>query len=202
MIRVGLTGTLAAGKTAVGRLFERWGALRIDADELARDAVAPGSPGLEAVRREFGDEVIDAAGGLDRARMRSIAFGSDAERRRLEAIVHAEVQRLRAARVDEARGLDASIVVEEVPLLFEVGLENEYDVIVVVDAPEAVRIERAARGRGWTPREFTRIEGAQLPGPEKRARADHLIENSGSREALENRARQVWDELQKVVEAA
>lgn len=202
MIRVGLTGSLAAGKSAVGRLFERWGAHRIDADELAREAVAPGSPGLEAIRREFGDEVLDADGSLDRSGMRRIAFASETDRRRLESIVHAEVRRLRAARVEEARRLEIRRVVEEVPLLFEVGLEEEYDAIVVVDAPTAVRIERAAQTRGWTPEDFASIESAQLPGSEKRALADYVIENAGTWEELEIRAREVWDELRTVVEAA
>jgi dephospho-CoA kinase len=202
VIRVGLTGTLAAGKTTVGRLFERWGAHRIDADELARESVAPGSPGLEAIRREFGDEVLDATGSLDRPRMRHIAFATDTDRRTLEAIIHAEVRLLRAARVERAHRDGARIVVEEIPLLFEVGLDAEYDAIVVVDAPETVRFERAARTRGWTQEEFESIEAAQLPGTEKRARADHVIENVGSREELEARTRKVWDELQSVVEAA
>lgn len=195
MIRVGLTGTLAAGKSTVGHLFERWGARRLDADELAREAVAPGTPGLEAIRSEFGDVVLDASGALDRSRMREVAFACEADRRRLEAIVHAEVRRLRAARVDEARRLDTAILVEEVPLLFESGLEGEYDAIVVVDAPNTVRFERASRTRGWTRQEFASIDAAQLPGPEKRARAHHVIENVGSREELEARARQVWDEI-------
>jgi dephospho-CoA kinase len=202
MIRVGLTGTLAAGKTAVGRLFERWGAHRIDADELAREAVAPGSPGLEAIRREFGDEALDAAGFLDRTRMRRVAFASQVDRRRLEAIVHTEVRRLRAARLAEAGRLDTRIVIEEVPLLFEVGLEGEYDAIVVVDAPEAVRLERASRARGWTADEFASIEATQLPGAEKRGRAEYVIDNAGSREELEACSRLIWDELQSLAEAA
>jgi dephospho-CoA kinase len=202
MTRVGLTGTLAAGKTTVGGLFERWGAHRIDADELAREAVAPGSPGLEAIRREFGDQVLDAKGSLDRARMRRIAFAAETDRRSLEAIVHAEVRRLRAARVEQARRDGARIVVEEVPLLFEVGLDDEYDAIVVVDAPEAVRLERATRTRGWTRQEFASIEAAQLTGTEKRARADHVIENAGSHEELEARTRAIWEELRTTMETA
>lgn len=202
MIRVALTGTLAAGKTAVGRLFESWGAHRIDADELAREAVAPGSAGLEAIRREFGDDVLDASGSLDRSSMRRIAFASEVERRRLEAIVHAEVRRLRAARVEEARRTERRVVVEEIPLLFEIGLEGEYDAVVVVDAPHAVRLARAARTRGWAEDEFASIEATQLPGPEKRARADYVIENAGSREELEARSRLIWSELESLVEAA
>lgn len=202
MIRVGLTGTLAAGKTAVGRLFEGWGAHRIDADELGREAVAPGSLGLEAIRREFGDEVLDETGALDRALMRRIAFAAEPDRQRLEAIVHAEVRGLRARRVEEAARKGVRIIVEEVPLLFEVGLEGDYDVIVVVDAPEAVRLERAARTRGWTADEFESIEATQLPAARKRGLANHVIENAGSRRELEARARAIWDELQSAVEAA
>ena len=197
MIRVGLTGTVAAGKSTVGRLFETWGASRVDADQLARAAVAPGSPGLAKIRTMWGDEVLRRDGSLDREIVRARVFGDDDAREALEEIVHGEVGRLRAewrARQDTAR---ASVTVEEIPLLFEKGLESGYDVVVVVDAAVEERRRRAVASRGWTPEEFDAIDATQLPAAEKRARADHVILNEGGRAALESASRSVWDELRR-----
>ena len=192
MIRVGLTGTVAGGKSTVGRLFESWGAARIDADVLAREAVAPGSPGFARIRDRWGADVLAPDGTLDRKALRLATLGDDGERAALERIVHAEVRRLR----DEwRRRLDPTteIVVEEIPLLFETGLEAGYDAIVVVDAPRSVRRDRAASQRGWTTAEFEAVEGAQLDPSEKRARATHVLWNDGDLSALEDAAREVWD---------
>jgi len=197
VIRVGLTGTVAAGKSAVGRLFEGWGARRVDADQLARDAVAPGSAGLGKVRALWGDAVLQPDGSLDRAAVRARVFKDDDARKALERIVHGEVRRLRAAwrarRIEEG----ASVVVEEIPLLFETGLEVEYDAIVVVDAAVGERRRRAIRSRGWTPEEFDAIDASQLPAEEKRARAHYVILNDGDREALETASRSVWEALRR-----
>ncbi len=194
-MRIGLTGTVAAGKTAVGRLFETWGAARIDADELARAAVAPGSEGLAAIRAEWGEKVLASDGTLDRPAMRALAFDDPGARHRLERIVHAAVRRLREEERERARRAGAALLVEEVPLLYEVGLEAEYDVIVVVDAPVETRRERAMRGRDWKPGEFEAIDASQLPAREKRARADFVIENAGTPAELEDAAREVWHKL-------
>ncbi|MFV1987907.1 MAG: dephospho-CoA kinase [Gemmatimonadota bacterium] len=197
MIRVGLTGTVAAGKSTVGRLFETWGANRVDADQLARTAVAPGSPGLAKIRAMWGDGVLQRDGSLDREVVRARVFGDDDAREALEEIVHREVRRLRAewrARQDE---LAASVIVEEIPLLFETGLETGYDAVVVVDAAVEERRRRAVAFRGWTPEEFDAIDATQLPAEEKRARADHVILNDGDRAALESASRAVWDELRR-----
>lgn len=192
MIRIGLTGTLGAGKSVVGRLFEGWGAWRIDADELAREAVDPGSPALERIREAWGDAVLDAVGGLDRAAMRRLVAGDAEARARLEAIVHPEVRRLRRERLAEAAAAGARVTVEEVPLLFEVGLEGEYDAIVVVDAPHELRRERVAAARGVPAGEFEAMAAAQWPPEAKRERADHVVWNDGSLEELEAKARAVW----------
>jgi len=197
VIRVGLTGTVAAGKSTVGRLFETWGASRVDADQLARAAVAPGSPGLAKILAMWGDEVLRSDGSLDREIVRARVFGDDDAREALEEIVHGEVRRLGAewrARQDTA---GASVTVEEIPLLFEKGLEPGYDVVVVVDAAVEERRRRAVASRGWTPEEFDAIDATQLPAAEKRARADHVILNEGDRAALESASRSVWDELRR-----
>lgn len=192
MIRIGLTGTLGAGKSTVADLFERWGAWRLDADELAREAVEPGSPALEAIREEWGDVVLDEDGRLDREAMRSRVFGDAAARRRLEEIVHPEVRRLRDERVAAAREAGAGVVVGEVPLLLEKGMEDEFDVVVTVDAPRAVRRRRVAEERGVDAGTFEAIEAAQWPADRKRERADYVIDNGGSPRELEETARRIW----------
>lgn len=195
MIRIGLTGTLGAGKSTVADLFERWGAWRVDADELAREAVEPGSPALEAIRDEWGDGVLDDAGGLDREEMRSRVFGDAEARRRLEEIVHPEVRRLRDERMAEAREAGADVVVGEIPLLLEKGMEDEFDVVVTVDAPRPVRRRRVAEERGVDAGTFEAIEAAQWPGDRKREAADFVIENGGSLAELEEAARRVWERI-------
>lgn len=197
MIRIGLTGTLGAGKSTVARLFERWGARRIDADELAREAVRPGSPALQEIREEWGDEVLDEEGGLDRARMRRRVFGDTDARRRLEEIVHPEVRRLRADRIEEAREAGAEVVVSEVPLLLETGMEGQFDVVVAVDAPRSVRRRRVAEERGLDAGTFEAIEAAQWSARRKREAADLVIENDGSREELEAAAREAWETIRR-----
>jgi len=197
MLRVALTGNIASGKSSVARVWERLGAPIIDADALARRAVEPGSPALERIAREFGPQVLGPGGGLNREAMREIVFRDEAARRRLEGIVHPEVARLRA---EEERRLEregARIVVNDIPLLFEVGLEDEFDVVVLVDAPEAVRLDRLVRDRGLDPEEAQRMIVAQMPAESKRRRADIVIENVGTLEELEASAERVWRELER-----
>jgi len=150
MLRVALTGNIASGKSSVARVWARLGAPIIDADVLARRAVEPGSPALERIAQAFGPGVLEPGGGLDREAMRAIVFRDEAARRRLEAIVHPEVARLRREEEQRLEREGARIVVNDIPLLFEVGLEDEFDVVVLVDAPEAMRLERLVRDRGWT----------------------------------------------------
>lgn len=194
MVVVGITGTVGAGKSTVGRLFEEWGARRIDADELARRAVAPGTEALEAIREEWGDRVLDGDGALDREEMRRVAFGDPEARRRLEEIVHPAVRRLREERLAEAEASGAQVVVSEVPLLYETGMEEEFDVVVVVDAPRTVR-RRRVEERDVEPGTFDAIEAAQWPGHRKREEADFVVVNDGSMEELEAAAREVWERI-------
>lgn len=197
MFRVGLTGNIASGKSTVARVWQRLGAPVIDADVLARRAVAPGSVGLRRIVETFGPGVLDEAGRLDRAALRDIVFRDPEARAKLEAIVHPEVGRLR--REEEAR-LEAAgekIVVHDIPLLFEAGLDEEFDAIVLVDAPERVRLERLMRDRGLTEDEARRMIDAQMPSSQKRDRADYVIENEGTLETLERAAEEVWRELRR-----
>ncbi len=193
MIRIGLTGTMGAGKSTVGGLFESWGAHRVDADVLARRVVEPGQPGLEAIRRTFGDRMLRDDGTLDRAALRAIVFDDTEALRRLEAIIHPQVDRLRAESLDRAEREGARVAVLEIPLLLEKNLSHECDIVVVVDAPEDVRRQRVTESRGLTPEEFAAMDSAQWPGERKRAAADHVIWNDDDLESLESESREVWD---------
>lgn len=202
MIRIGLTGTLGAGKSTVGRLFESWGAWRIDADRLAREAVEPGTPGHAAVLERFGDRVRAVDGSIDRAALRAIVFDDDAARADLEAIVHPEVDRLREGEVERAVRASARIVVFEIPLLYETGSADQFDHVVVVDAPPELRRRRVVEARGLEPAIFDAIDAAQWPGERKRAAADAVVWNDADEKTLERRAREAWEAVTRADGAA
>lgn len=193
MIRLGLTGTLGAGKSTVGRLFQSWGGWRIDADVLAREAVAIGTPGHAAVLAQFGDAVRAPDGAIDRAALRNIVFADPRARFALEAIVHPEVDRLREAELARAAAAGADVVVFEIPLLFEKGIEREFDRIVTVDAPVEVRRRRVVESRGLTPEEFAAIDATQWSAERKRDAADVVILNDADEQTLAERARDAWE---------
>jgi dephospho-CoA kinase len=194
MYRVALTGNIASGKSAVTDEWTRLGAYVIDADILARRAVEPGSAGLRRIAEQFGNAVI-VDGALDRAALGRIVF-RDAERRRaLEAIVHPEVERLRAEEEELAMEQGAEVVVHAIPLLFETGLESGFDKVVVVDAPEDVRLERLVRHRGLSEADARAMIEAQQPSAGKRARADYVIDNDRTLAELKERAEEVWNRI-------
>jgi dephospho-CoA kinase len=195
VLKVGLTGNIASGKSSVARLWQQLGATVIDADLLARQAVEPGTPALEAITQEWGSRMRDEQGALDRAALREIVFRDPDARERLEQIVHPAVRALRDAEYRDAEERGERIVVADIPLLFEAGLVGEFDVVVLVDAPEAVREERLVRDRGLEREEARRMIAAQMPSELKRARANLVIENSGTRDELEARAREAWQAL-------
>jgi dephospho-CoA kinase len=196
VLDVGLTGNVAAGKSAVAALFRRWGAWLIDADILAHDAVAPGTPALRAIVARFGADLLQADGSLDRAALRRRVMGDPDERAALNAIVHPEVARLRGYEVARAAEAGARIVVHDIPLLFEVLDPAAFDAVVLVDAPAAVRRERLLRDRGLTPAEADALLGAQADAGSKRQRSTFVIDNTGDLESLETRALDVWRMLQ------
>lgn len=200
MLRVGLTGNVASGKSTVADAWRAAGALVIDADLLARAAVAPNSPGLAAIRRRFGEDVFDASGALDRAALRRTVFADPAARLDLEGIVHPEVARLRADAERAARTDGAKLVVHEIPLLFETGLDREMDVVVLVHAPEDLRMERLVARRGLTESEARAIMDAQIPAETKLERADIVIRNESTLEELRRRADDVLASLQRRAE--
>ena len=191
MLVVGLTGNVAAGKSAVAELWRGADVPVVSADELARVAVAPGTDALEGIAELFGPGVIREDGMLDRAAVRAIVFRDEEALRALEAIVHPVVRRLRDAWTAEQREAGAEVVVWEIPLLFETGIEGEVDVVVVVDAPAGVRMRRIVEARGLSEEEAEAVMAAQMAASEKRRRADVVVENAGGREELAGRAAEV-----------
>jgi dephospho-CoA kinase len=177
MLRIGLTGGIGAGKSTVARLLAGHGAVVVDADVIARDVVGPGSPGLARVLAEFGPWVQAGDGGLDRGRLASIVFADEGARRRLNAIVHPLVAQ-GTAELLAATPPDA-VVVHDVPLLVENGMAEHFDLVLVVEAPEAARLARLA-GRGMAPEQARSRMAAQATDAARRAVADVLICNDGS----------------------
>ena len=169
----------------------------MSADELARAAVEAGGEGLAEVRRAFGDGVLTPDGALDRARLRDRVFRDGQARRRLEEIVHPRITRMRDAWMRERRAEGHGLVVAEVPLLFETGMERDFDLTVVVDAPADVRLQRLVERPGISEEEAGRIMAAQLGAREKRLGAHIVIDNDGTREQLRRRAARVLAELRQ-----
>jgi dephospho-CoA kinase len=195
VLNVALTGNIASGKSTVSELFRRWGATIVDADQLVREAQAPGGAVLRAIVDRFGMEVLRPDGALDRAALRGVILADPAARADLNALVHPEVHRLRRQRVAEARARGDRIVVNDIPLLFEASDPGEFDLIVLIDAPEPVRRTRLLAARGLAPDEVDRMMGIQQPSAGKRARSHYVIDNDGDRPTLERRAREVWEAL-------
>ncbi len=194
MLLVGLTGGIGTGKSTVARMLARRGAVVVDADDLARRAVAPGTPGHARVVARFGRGILGPDGAIDRKRLADVVFSDPAARRDLEAIVHPEVARMFAEEAARHRGTDR-IVVYVAPLLVEAGRADEFDVLVVVTAPEEAQVERLVRGRGMTEGEVRARIAAQLPQEEKAARADVVLDNGGSIEELERQVEELWRAL-------
>ncbi len=195
MLKVGLTGNIAAGKSTVADVWRSMGATVIDADELARRAVEPGTPAHTAIAREWGPWVLEDGGALDRAALRQIVFADPDARARLEGIVHPAVAALRDEHFRDAEARGDRLVVADIPLLFEVGMADEFDVVVLVDAPEEVRLARIVADRGLAEDEARQMIAAQRRAELKRARADVVIENTGTLGDLQDTARDVWRTL-------
>ena len=197
MLLVGLTGNIAAGKSTVARRFAERGATIVDADVLARRAVEPGMPAYTQIVRRWGSEVLAPDGMLDRAVLRQQVFGDQLQLDELNRIIHPEVLRMRDRLVAEARARGDRIVVCDIPLLFERRLTEEFDRIVLVDAPRGVRLERLVRDRGLRETEAMDMIVAQMPAELKRARADYVIDNVGARADVERAADDVWASLMR-----
>jgi dephospho-CoA kinase len=192
-MRVGLTGGVASGKSTVAAMLAEHGAVVIDADALAREVVAKGTPGLAAVVEEFGEELLGPDGELDRPAMGRLVFGDESARRRLEAIVHPLVWE-RIVDLEEQAPADA-VVVHDIPLLAENARGGDFDAVIVVDAPSELQVERMTSDRGWTEEDARSRIAAQATREERRAIATYLIENTGTREDLRGRVAEVFAEV-------
>ena len=190
MKRIGLTGSIAAGKSTVAARLRELGAFVLDADEASKALSAKASPLLAQIEQSFGAQVITADGSLDRRLLSSIVFANEDARRKLEAIMHPAIKK-RLLEMEKERG-NANIIVYDVPLLFETGMHESMDEVWVVDAPKKTRIERLAARNGLRRTEAEQRLSAQMNDEEKRKRADVVIENDGTREELLRKVDSLW----------
>ncbi|MGW2646062.1 dephospho-CoA kinase [Streptomyces sp. NPDC001393] len=193
MLKVGLTGGIGAGKSEVSRLLVEHGAVLIDADRIAREVVAPGTPGLAAVVEAFGEDVLTADGSLDRPKLGSIVFADPEKLAVLNSIVHPLVG-ARSRELEEAAAADA-VVIHDVPLLTENALAPLYDLVVVVDASPETQLDRLVRLRGMTEEDARARMAAQATREQRRRIADIVIDNDVPLDALHKRVAEVWEEL-------
>ena len=192
MLNVAVTGNAAAGKSAVVRWFGEWGATVIDADAIVREVQSPGSPVLDAIARRFGSRFIRADGTLDRAALRGRVMGDDDALATLNAIVHPAVRRRRAELASAAQARGTQVLVNEIPLLFEVLNPADFDLVILVDAPMETRRARLRGERGLSEGDADRLLASQLPAAGKRERSHLVIDNDGTLATLEERARNAW----------
>ena len=190
---MGLTGGVASGKSTVSAIFAELGAVVIDGDLLAREVVERGTPGLAAVVEAFGPELLTPEGDLDRAALGAIVFNDADQRRLLESIVHPLIFE-RYAELEGATGPD-DVVVHDIPLLAEGGRADEFDAVVVVDVPEETQLARMLGDRGWTEADARSRMAAQATREQRLAIATHVIDNTGTLEALRERVEEVYAAL-------
>jgi dephospho-CoA kinase len=196
MVRVGLTGGIASGKSLVAAELAARGATIIDADVLAREVVEPGTPALAAIIERFGADVVQD-GQLDRARLAQIVFADPLARRDLERIVHPAV-RARAAELERAAG-DAAVVVHVIPLLIETGQQENFDLVVTVDADHETQVQRLMARNGFTRAEAEARIAAQASREERTLVADVVLDNTGSVTQLREQIDALWAELSSTV---
>ena len=192
MRRIGLTGGIASGKSTVAAYLRELGATVIDADVLAKEVLAPGTPGLEAVVRAFGPEYLDEAGALRRGRLGALVFADAVARGRLNAIVHPLVRARMAEEAERAQGSGETAVVLDVPLLFESGLEATVDETWLVAVPPDVQVARLRARNGYGEEEARARLASQMPLEDKIRRADVVIWNDGTWEATRERVLTLW----------
>lgn len=196
MLVVGLTGGIGSGKSEVVRRLAALGAVVVDADLIAREVVEPGSPGLAQVVAEFGPDVLAADGTLDRDRLAALVFGDEANRRRLNAIVHPLIgARMIELTVAAGERDPHAVVVNDVPLLVEGGLSDRYDVVVVVDVDPETQLRRLVERRGMAEADARARMAVQATREQRLAVADFVVDNTGDLAGLDDRVREVWCHL-------
>ncbi|MBB6626261.1 dephospho-CoA kinase [Nocardioides sp. KIGAM211] len=192
-MRVGLTGGVASGKSTVSAILAELGAVVIDADVLAREVVAHGTPGLAQVVEAFGPGILTPDGEMDRPAVGRLVFNDEEKRRTLEGIVHPLVFE-RYAEL-EAAAPEGALVVHDIPLLAESGRADGFDAVIVVDAPPELQVERMTGDRGWTREDAESRIAAQASREDRLAIATYVVENTGTREDLRHRVTEVFEEL-------
>jgi len=196
MITIGWTGNIGAGKSTVARIWQKErGALLIDADILARQAVKPGGKVLKKLVEHFGEEILAPDGSLDRTRTARIAFSNEEDYRALNSIVHPEIIRLIRQEMENAEKESVPAVVVDAALIYEFGFDALLDYVVVVDAPREVKIRRALEKNKMDRQTLERVMAFQLPAEELRKRADYVIENNADEQCLADQALEVFDRI-------
>ena len=191
---IGLTGGIGSGKSTVARILADRGAVIVDADAIAREVVEPGRPAFEEVVRRFGPGMVLPDGSLDRAQLAALVFADESSRAALNEIVHPEVGREVAARIEAFRDSDAVVVVD-VPLMVESGGTGGFEAILVVTAPAWMRIERLSRDRGMSDADVRARIASQASDEQRRKIATHVIENTGTLEQLERAVERFWNDI-------
>lgn len=192
---LGITGSIAAGKSTISSMLRDRGAVVISADQLAREAVAPGTPTLGALVKRFGPAILQPDGSLDRARLGDLVFADPAARRDLERLTHPAIAALAEKRLAQLRHSGATLVVYEAPLLFEAGAEGRVDRVLVVKVDPAVQLQRLMDRDGIDEAAARQRVAAQMPQQEKLARADFVIDNSADRATTEVQVVALWPVL-------
>ena len=194
---LGLTGGIGSGKSTVSRAFAERGAVIVDADLIAREVVAPGTPGLVAVLAEFGAHLERPDGGLDREALGKVVFADDGARARLAGILHPLIGARSAELWAAAEADGAAVLVHDVPLLVESNLQDSYDEVIVVDVPPEIQLDRLVRLRGMDPAEAQQRISAQATREQRLAAATEVIVNDGSLEELEATVESLWQKIVK-----
>jgi dephospho-CoA kinase len=195
MLRIGLTGGIASGKSTVADELRRLGVPVVDADQLARQVVEPGQPALNEIVASFGPEVLDPEGRLDRAALGRIVFNDPGAKARLEAITHPRIARAAAAEMARQAEAGERIAAYEAALIYEAGIEGLFDAVVVVAARPETQIARIIRRDGLGEAQARARLEAQMPTGEKVSRADHVIWTDGSLYELRAKVEQLYGEL-------
>lgn len=192
----GITGNIGSGKSSVARMFEELGARIIDADEVARSVVEPGEPAWKEIVNEFGNDVLEAGGGINRKRLAEIVFSDETRRNKLNDITHPRIKERIRSLLREYKQAGAAVVMIEATLIVERGgLRELLNGLIVVTAEEETQIERLVREKGYTREEAVSRLGAQMPAEEKIKHGDYVIDNSGTLEVTRKRVEEVWESI-------